>query len=362
MAYSNIKNLSGIRFFLALSVVLVHLYGAFNSTYSFTDKYFWMFGNIAVTYFFLISGYLTANKHLTSSDCDGLSGKKMFIKGLENALVHIKKWYLLYLITFLCSVALSWPFGKLRVVSGFFTVLTLQCLLPWKMCMVFNLPLWYLSAMVVIYMFVPALLRVVYKIREKGMLCIVSFLVIAILFCSLFSFDDSFITYCFPFYRIFQFFIGMMIFCIVEKTDFKLGNILNFAGFCLFITHFFGILNCVYVFPHFRGIIPASAVIFLLTSSRKDFFAFSNSTCLFLSAFSLDLYLMHYPFIYLFKRIDESVGFVSDDNYCFVLVVLVILIFVISWFHHFYGSRFFVYKKLDDFVQIFFDRIASKFD
>lgn len=181
------------------------------------------FGGFGASVFICLSGFLMTYSYYNKKIDDGLGNYFKFAIG------KIKRLYPLHIITMLMVLLL---FIVLALHSGtmtseyagrlsIYTVLNVLLLQTWVPIVDVNVSLngvaWYLSVCLVIYFAFPLLLKLIkkYKSVKSAYLAMITtyifMVVISILTANVSGIDGRFhtwITYCFPFFRILDFFIG----------------------------------------------------------------------------------------------------------------------------------------------------------
>lgn len=159
----NFKTIGSLRGYAMLLVFVSHCGALFHSIGA--------WGGVAVSLFFVISGFLIGYRHGE----DDVSKTPLLKAGFNYAKSKFSKFYVLYFIMLVIAIALQFAgmlgreittprsFGKLGI-----HLTLLQCLIPkarWVLS--FNWPSWYLSTSMVICFCVPLLIKVCQWIREK---------------------------------------------------------------------------------------------------------------------------------------------------------------------------------------------------
>lgn len=195
---------------------------------------------LGVSLFFIMSGFLLARKYSGKENENKLG--KPFIFFLK----HIKKLYILHLITLV--IAIPFSIYALLIVSGqkldftFFgsllaNITLTHSLIPIKRYyMSFNGVSWFLSSIAILYLLFPAIVKLLNKITFKkwGILTFAFFVLLLKIavdcclnwFCPLDSDFALWITCVFPLSRIPEFLAGILLGIYFKKFGKHFGNIL----------------------------------------------------------------------------------------------------------------------------------------
>ncbi|MEG0307057.1 MAG: acyltransferase [Clostridium sp.] len=193
-----IKSLKGLRALAMIGIFLFH-------------SGLLLKGTFLVTFFFILSGFMAYYTLYNRSDMD--SNRKK-VKWFINKVI---KFYPIHIITFGMSIFIRWDYVlKLKennelIIRGFLNLTLLQSFFE-KYAMSFNGLSWFLSTTIIIYMVSFMLLKMVKKVRVVN--CKYFIVVIVILqsisnYISYFGIYSLYM-YCNPFYRVFDFLIGML--------------------------------------------------------------------------------------------------------------------------------------------------------
>lgn len=270
-------------------------------------------GAIAVGLFFVISGFLIGYGHF---DKNVDTHKSL----LQSCVVYVKskyrKFYLLYMIMLLVSIPLTiWGVvsGNVALIDFFIKLCVhstlLQCLVPdSSFILSFNWPSWYLSTSVVIYFFVPIILKFVrwlfkyhYVWSFLIMTTTLNLLIVIIIAPQAKDYDVwYYIFYLSPYIRIFHF---TQAFCVgaylkkkkdAEKYSFSSATIKEILVVAFFVA--FTILSTrislvySYIIP-----IPLSILMVYVLAQQKGGLSkiLANRFMLFISIVSFEFYLIH---------------------------------------------------------------------
>lgn len=326
-----INSYTGIRFYWAMTVVVCHLYWIYDGNFYHGRYYFLKNGNFAVTGFFILSGFLVSMHYADAFEEDGLLRQGyVFMRN------HIKKWYFLYLVSMVPALFVEiWHCksiiegGKLfgRVVLN---LLLVQAWIP-KHEYSLNRAAWFLSCLCAIYLFTPLILKWNKKIRSKK-----SKVVLAAFGCLIAIYiwaDYLGILYNHPFYRVFQFMLGVFLYDLVKEVKM---NVAKFWGYLAIVVQ---MVVYLIIFPEFGTTINSLVIVFFIAV-----FYFVDSNILVsgkwivkLGTISTEIFLLHYPIVVfggpvIMKMLpDNTLFFVLEQIGIMVTSVLVAIIYQ-DWF------------------------------
>ena len=177
-------------------------------------------GGLGVSFFILITGYLTAAKYFDS----GISSHKGLI------IKRLRKYYPLHIITLIASLILSFraEWTLRRFITLIINASLIQSYVPVSnVYFSFNAVSWYLSLTMFFALVTPLMLRILHVIHERKILIrtAVILFVFQFIWCALsMTAPEKFqhwIVYVSPFVRSIDFLIGGMIFLFMREDRFK---------------------------------------------------------------------------------------------------------------------------------------------
>lgn len=307
-----IHSFFGIRFLLALSVLLVHL--PFPKEHSFGIFIDSLLNNagLAVMWFFILSGFCTSLAH--SNDFDTLSKAN----ALSYYRKRLSKFYPLYFVTtlwaFLYSIALLHsPKDLAHFSAAFLLALSLSQSLTVFYSGVMNGACWFLSALFFCYLATPFLLHAWRHISKKQIIAFLlfSYAISLILFLGAFYLPENarlLFLYTTPYVRIFHYASGLLLGLLFLKTrekNISPKNALSLEILSLFLCAFAFLFNEIF---HLSQTNQVSTLLYIPTLLFSTWvFAkgngplskfLGNKPLRTLGGISMELYLLHYVVIY----------------------------------------------------------------
>lgn len=337
MKTTYISSFSGIRVFLILSIFICHWVSGFGMFVgSFLEH-----AGFAVIFFFVLSGYLICNKYNNSFCHITFKTIKEFV------LKHTKKLYFLYAITSIFSIILLliynnsaifenlMTFGKF-VLKIFLNVFLLQSLVPTATSISLNAVAWFFSCLTILYAVTPFLIKFKNRFISKNLALSVSALILCIIASILLQKESLYIT---PYYRVFQYFAGMLVFDICKLLDLHMNKILS---------NIFEIFVVIFSICAYCKVFKGPTILYDLLSACMFVFIFSQETSgvvskflslkplIYLNKFISEVFLIHFPIIIFFSLQFKS--YLPYDLITFIVcgLLLLLLTFLLS----------FIYKKM----------------
>ena len=306
--------LTGIRFLAAIHVVLFHNFAFFDlKNISPWITNFIYKGEAAVSFFFILSGYILTHAYKERLN-DSKQKRKYFFSRLA-------KLYPLYLFAFVIDLprGLDYFFSQYpsneatikSVISGLAHILMLQSWIP-RVTASWNPPAWSLSCELFFYIvFIFSVKPMMKSLRKKTLIIILYFFPIATyIFATYFTIIDTntsiFHTFwrSFPLLKINEFFIGILLYGLhlqedkFIKTIVKNGNIIFWGSIVISF-----ILTTV-ARPYIPREIFSSALyvpifsLIIITSQNDKVFGkkyFESKALVYLGTISYALYILHQP-------------------------------------------------------------------
>lgn len=280
-----INSLQGLR---CIATMLIFI---FHSGFLFVSPF-------PVTIFFMISGFLYYLKFW--------DGEISWRKSLKYALNRFLSFYPLYLLTFLISIIIryDWFSNKSIEYLSFgipMDLLMLKSLFP-NYTFQFNGLSWYLSTLIIIFVMIYPVVKLLRNIHQVHNLLIfaIGILIIQFIFVNNEILENAYTS---PFYRIFDFSLGMLI-AKLYKLKFilriKYSSLLVIGVFVfLYLIDFLWCWNslCLY------NIYFIFLILLLLTDFNKVKSYFENRILVLLAKYSFQFYMFHELILIIFRRI-----------------------------------------------------------
>ena len=282
----------------------------------------------AVSFFFILSGFLTAYKYKNNSD---VNRKNLYLYFINK----IKKLYPLYFFLTLISISLyNFPsmfnqsnYGAL-LTSFFQLVKNLLLIQAWFPSGYFSYigVGWFLSALLFLSIFSFPVIKLFkgilnnkryYFLRFFILLLILILLEIAYSY-SMRNYDLSYYNYVFPFSRIFEYFIGILVGILYDKLSSKNGNTILFTLLEVFSIFLVGISlvlpNNVFWMNNISKWILPNVILIYVFSLENGYLSkiFKNKILINLGNISYEFFLLHAVVLINYFRLYGSNGFVAD--------------------------------------------------
>ena len=265
-------------------------------------------GAMGVQIFFAISGYLIACRH----------GDKVFGNvwrdGISYAWQKIKKFYPLHVITF--GFFFLDSLHNNAAISKFEVILNLTLTKAWHHVFFsdFNGVSWFLSAILFIYLLVPATVNFCAKLKTPQLLTLLG----AIFFIRIISesmgyreffcgaAEKYFYLYPNPIYRYTDFLFGFIVARILNGKNFE--SFLPTSAMQIFLLSIY-VIGCIFFNAYtqycwFPSIFLILAVLFIYFISRRGImdYLLGNWLPVYLGNISFELFLLHFPIILLLPK------------------------------------------------------------
>lgn len=349
-----INSLESIRFYLALSIFLCHLDTVLVST---EGKYiyesFFHNGNFAVTFFFVLSGFCMA---LGYSERFSEINKKGFYDFIKR---RLRKIYPLYLITMLlamlCNIVMNFsPSGILRNVAHYLLGATMLQTLTVKYWGILNSVCWYISSIFVIYLVTPFIIRKMHSVKnhKKKLLkiSVIAFgmLIVLILAARLILSKETWelTIYVSPFFRIFYYFIGLVL-GYIRKLQPKaqgayMGRLEGLLAIGVCIVYFMGMqFDLLNPYVSLLYLLVFGMFIYVLSYEEGIISKFlGNKVNIELGGLSMEFFMLHYLLVHyggmlVWNKFQPALG---------MEVLVSVLLFVITY------VMVLLYKKISKFL------------
>lgn len=289
-------------------------------------------GIFSVTLFFILSGFFMYYKNFEKS-CN-----TTFFQDLIWGIKKIKRLYPVHLITFLISIPIRYKWISNHTISeivimGISNLLLLQTLTP-KYALSFNNLSWYLSVTLFCYMFSKSLIKLINKLKINEVTLIiyiwVTQIVLAIIL-PLFSENYNYIFYMSPYFRILDFYMGMLL-CKKYLNRRVVPRNCTIIELCILVS-FVIVYGVSFSLPSqfTRGIVysPIFLIGIYYISYEKGFFSkiLKNNVLIKLSKISFEFNMIHELVLIIFRRIlyFEGMGWLKTN------IIIAIPAFIVSY-------------------------------
>jgi peptidoglycan/LPS O-acetylase OafA/YrhL len=332
--------LTSLRFFFALSVFLGHIGFLVRDCDTCIDDGFLKTmhlseGHLGVSFFFMLSGFI-----LTYSYKDKLLTNKTSYRSF--VLARLARIYPLHLITLLFAVLISFPYIQsyteylIKLITNLFLV---QSFIPSKQYYLsFNSVSWSISAELFYYLLFPLLIVIINK-RTKTIIALTISLPLLTLYLFPANLDSKWFLYIFPFFRIFDFIIGIIIFSVFLKfrnisiNSFKITFIESSSLLLLFIFYWHRTSFCIESRWSLYYWIPMVFII-LTFALQKGFISrvLSHKWLVYLGEISFSFYMIHQLVIKAMWAINLKTNlFTSGTTIILVTFILSLLLSILSF-------------------------------
>jgi peptidoglycan/LPS O-acetylase OafA/YrhL len=341
-----IKELTGIRFFAAFHVIFFHNFYISGTIVDHTPafiKRFFSFGDSAVAFFFILSGFILSYVYVNSSN-ELKTSKKTFAWARFSRLYPIYILALLFdlprgITYFISTYDMTTAVTKIVVsLSAYLTML--QSWYP-RVTASWNSPAWSLSVEAFFYCVFPFVIPFIFKIKSNLKMMFLLYLIPILLFSILkygvhINFDSSFISTLwrsFPALRLSEFLIGVVLGKVLKERGSGVQWIECHKGFasaifwaCLIFS--LGIacidLNLARELRMNIFLIPCFSLIILLlaTTQIKGTGVFRTNIVVLLGNASFTLYIIHQPVLYYMNLLGFEKGVTYFSLYCCACIVL----------------------------------------
>lgn len=340
-----IKPLTSLRFFFAFMIFAHHL-----TFLSESDSVFlrWLHENvlkegyIGVSFFFILSGFILAYNYRDSFLNRTITKSDFYI-------ARIARIYPVHLLCLLIAVPMTLQNASVGfsvwITQLFFNITLTQSFIPIKyIYFSFNTPSWSISTELFFYLLFPILIWCIDKLKnhkyKKGFL-IVYALIIPLLMLIIPKNYYKALFYINPFLRIFDFFIGILIYELYlkinkheSKINFHILEVLSIIVLLVFFVFHKSIPNVMRFSIYYW--IPISLMI-LAFSFQKGFLSgyLSNNKLILLGEISFGFYMFHKLILYYFGVLN-TLYFHIENEYYFIIIIFTLSIlmsyFSFIWF------------------------------
>lgn len=332
-----IKPLTSLRFFFAFMIFAHHLTFLSKSDlpyFRWIHEYILKEGYIGVSFFFILSGFILAYNYRDSILNKKVSNKNFFI-------ARIARIYPLHLLCLLIAIPLTLQNSAFEfstwIKQLFFNLTLTQSFIPIKtFYFSFNSPSWSISNELFFYLLFPFLIILFSKLKyykfNKGLLTLFLFL-LPLLMLVIPPIHYKSLFYVNPFFRIFDFIIGILLFELYERIKnqqrlihyniLEISSVLLLVLFFVFHREFPLVLRySVYYW------LPMSLLI-LIFSFQKGFISnfLSNRILILLGEISFGFYMFHQLILKYFKNLNAAY-FHIENEYLIISILFIVSILV----------------------------------
>lgn len=342
-----IKPLTSLRFFFAFMIFAHHLTFLSKSDspyFRWIHEYILKEGFIGVSFFFILSGFILAYNYQDKILNGKVSNKNFFI-------ARIARIYPLHLLCLLIAVPLTIQDVSFELSIWlkqlFFNLTLTQSFIPIRaIYFSFNSPSWSISNELFFYLVFPFLIISISRLKNykynKGLLTLF-LLALPLLMLAIPSTYYKSLFYVNPFFRVFDFVIGLLLFELYSKIKnqqrlihyniLEVSSVLLLVLFFVFHREFPLVLRySVYYW------LPMSLLI-LIFSFQKGFISnfLSNRVLILLGEISFGFYMFHQLILKYFKNLNATY-FHIENEYLMISIIFIVslLISYISfiWFEN----------------------------
>lgn len=301
-----IKSLQGLR---VISMLIIFIWHCGYSNFK---------AGIPVTFFFILSGFLS---YITYKD---KKEESIVIASINYCKIKLKRIYPIHLITFLISVPLRIKiilnnFGK-EIIVMITHLLLIQSIIPiTHFYFNYNESAWYVSTLMFCYLFTEILVKMINKIQNmnkklfKSIFLLLVTLVVQTVLYKVFNNTklSQWFLYISPFYRILDYFMGMLVgfIWINTRKDINFNkNIMTI--FEILILSVISINYIPYINIYCEVNITLLLVGVFVFSLERGLLSkiLSNRIFIYFADFSFEFFLVHMPIIIICGKVSEILG------------------------------------------------------
>lgn len=301
-----IKSLQGLR---VISMLIIFMWHCGYSNFK---------AGIPVTFFFILSGFLS---YITYKD---KKEESIVIASIDYCKIKLKRIYPIHLITFLISVPLRIKiilnnFGK-EIIVMITHLLLIQSIIPiTHFYFNYNESAWYVSTLMFCYLFTQILVKIINKIQNmnkklfKSIFLLLVTLVVQIVLYKVFNNTklSQWFLYISPFYRILDYFMGMLVGFIWINTrkdiNFNKNIMTIFEIFILSVISINYIPSINIYCEVNKALLLVGVFVFSLEGGLLSKIL-SNRIFIYFADFSFEFFLVHMPIIIICGKVSEILG------------------------------------------------------
>lgn len=301
-----IKSLQGLR---VISMLIIFMWHCGYSNFK---------AGIPVTFFFILSGFLS---YITYKD---KKEESIVIASIDYCKIKLKRIYPIHLITFLISVPLRIKiilnnFGK-EIIVMITHLLLIQSIIPiTHFYFNYNESAWYVSTLMFCYLFTQILVKMINKIQNmnknlfKSIFLLLVTLVVQTVLYKVFNNTklSQWFLYISPFYRILDYFMGMLVGFIWINTrkdiNFNKNIMTIFEIFILSVISINYIPSINIYCEVNKALLLVGVFVFSLEGGLLSKIL-SNRIFIYFADFSFEFFLVHMPIIIICGKVSEILG------------------------------------------------------
>ena len=301
-----IKSLQGLR---VISMLIIFMWHCGYSNFK---------AGIPVTFFFILSGFLS---YITYKD---KKEESIVIASIDYCKIKLKRIYPIHLITFLISVPLRIKiilnnFGK-EIIVMITHLLLIQSIIPiTHFYFNYNESAWYVSTLLFCYLFTQILVKIINKIQNmnkklfKSIFLLLVTLVVQTVLYKVFNNTklSQWFLYISPFYRILDYFMGMLVGFIWINTrkdiNFNKNIMTIFEIFILSVISINYIPSINIYCEVNKALLLVGVFVFSLEGGLLSKIL-SNRIFIYFADFSFEFFLVHMPIIIICGKVSEILG------------------------------------------------------
>ena len=301
-----IKSLQGLR---VISMLIIFMWHCGYSNFK---------AGIPVTFFFILSGVLS---YITYKD---KKEESIVIASIDYCKIKLKRIYPIHLITFLISVPLRIKiilnnFGK-EIIVMITHLLLIQSIIPiTHFYFNYNESAWYVSTLMFCYLFTQILVKIINKIQNmnkklfKSIFLLLVTLVVQTVLYKVFNNTklSQWFLYISPFYRILDYFMGMLVGFIWINTrkdiNFNKNIMTIFEIFILSVISINYIPSINIYCEVNKALLLVGVFVFSLEGGLLSKIL-SNRIFIYFADFSFEFFLVHMPIIIICGKVSEILG------------------------------------------------------
>ena len=301
-----IKSLQGLR---VISMLIIFMWHCGYSNFK---------AGIPVTFFFILSGFLS---YITYKD---KKEESIVIASINYCKIKLKRIYPIHLITFLISVPLRIKiilnnFGK-EIIVMITHLLLIQSIIPiTHFYFNYNESAWYVSTLMFCYLFTEILVKMINKIQNmnkklfKSIFLLLVILVVQNVLYKVFNNIklSQWFLYISPFYRILDYFMGMLIgfIWINTRKDINFNkNIMTIFEILILSVISINYIPSINIYCEVNiTLLLVGVFVFSLERGLLSKIL-SNRIFIYFADFSFEFFLVHIPIIIICGKVSEILG------------------------------------------------------
>lgn len=301
-----IKSLQGLR---VISMLIIFMWHCGYSNFK---------AGIPVTFFFILSGFLS---YITYKD---KKEESIVIASIDYCKIKLKRIYPIHLITFLISVPLRIKiilnnFGK-EIIVMITHLLLIQSIIPiTHFYFNYNESAWYVSTLMFCYLFTQILVKMINRIQNmnknlfKSIFLLLVTLVVQTVLYKVFNNTklSQWFLYISPFYRILDYFMGMLVgfIWINTRKDINFNkNIMTIFEIFILSVISINYIPSINIYCEVNiALLLVGVFVFSLEGGLLSKIL-SNRIFIYFADFSFEFFLVHMPIIIICGKVSEILG------------------------------------------------------